>query len=79
MNILSGIIFTPTVSKKVLITLIFRFVFPLSFELAGTLLHDIVERIKSGERFESGSKYAKIISEPYKVEFIYASEGGRKF
>lgn len=48
----------------------------LNPETANVIIHDIVDRIKDGERFKTGERYDKIIKN-LDVKFESAVEGGR--
>jgi len=52
--------------------------FPLSRDIAHSILSNIVDDIKAGSRFEPGKKYNEIIGGGLSVEFIHAMECGRK-
>ena len=54
----------------------FQCVIPLPPEMMHSIFTTLVDRVKSGEKFEAGSRYSKIIRN-FDVTFIEAVEGGR--
>jgi hypothetical protein len=55
----------------------FQICFPIPMELAGEILHGLVNDIKDGKKFEANKEYEGVIGNGYSVKMIEATECGR--